>query len=324
MSDRWLDELLYGKGETGGAAPSSAAVPAPATAAPAPPRRGSGISSTSTSRPDRTGAPSSSATTASSGYGCQRYTLPSSSLPSTTASRPASAYRSSSTTRYPSLTALSSSSSSAPAARGRRGSGSLSSRRADRSPTANGTRGGAVGRTPHARRPGSQDQQSSVAGRRQVVASRQRPLHGNAGTRPPTAVVVPDPELDLALNDFAMLDGNSGQPPGASPECVVSCVVCRACVLYRASCADRGRRGSGGVVATPPLEEDSTISDELLAQMLQQEMLAELERDTANHHRGTSPASVALSLLLLLFCEVLRSAWVSITTQQPIRSVRGS
>jgi hypothetical protein len=61
--------------------------------------------------------------------------------------------------------------------------------------------------------------------------------------------------------------------------------------------------------------------------MLQQEMLAELERDTANHHRGTSPASVALSLLLLLlllFCEVLRSAWVSITTQQPIRSVRGS
>jgi hypothetical protein len=57
--------------------------------------------------------------------------------------------------------------------------------------------------------------------------------------------------------------------------------------------------------------------------MLQQEMLAELERDTANHHRGTSPASVALSLLLL-FCEVLRSAWVSITTQQPIRSVRGS
>lgn len=88
-----------------------------------------------------------------------------------------------------------------------------------------------------------------------MVASRQRPLHGNAGTRPPTAVVVPDPELDLALNDFAMLDGNSGQPPG-------------------------------GVVATPPLEEDSTISDELLAQMLQQEMLAELERDTANHHRA--------------------------------------
>lgn len=230
MSDRWLDELLYGKGEAGGAAPS-AAVPAPATAAPAPPRRGSGARSTSTSRPDRTGAaPSSSSSATSSGYGRQRYTLPSSSLPPTTASRPASAYRSSSTTtRYPSLTTLSSS-SSAPAARGRRGSGSLSSRRADRSPTANGTRDGAVGRTPHARRPDPQAQPpSSVAGRRQVVASRQRPLHGNAGTRPPTAAVVPDPELDLALNDFAMLDGNSGQPP--TPPNSAShriCVVCRA------------------------------------------------------------------------------------------------
>src|SRR3546814_5352404 len=49
MSDRWLDELLYGTGETGGAAPSAAAPPS-ATAAPAPPRRGSGAGSTSTSR----------------------------------------------------------------------------------------------------------------------------------------------------------------------------------------------------------------------------------------------------------------------------------
>jgi hypothetical protein len=54
------------------------------------------------------------------------------------------------------------------------------------------------------------------------------------------------------------------------------------------------------VVATPPLEEDSTISDELLAQMLQQEMLAELERDTANHRRGTSTASVAQQFVVVV------------------------
>jgi hypothetical protein len=59
-------------------------------------------------------------------------------------------------------------------------------------------------------------------------------LHGNAGTRPPTAAV-PDPELDLALNDFAMLDGNSGQPPGASPE-FVSCVMRRVSCLRVVSC----------------------------------------------------------------------------------------